>query len=241
LVESSFSPRDHRPQSHKSKTERICSERNSYSRAQEVNGFFNPRKYLNVGQPSPQISLRFEEDCTPNCSRGAASQKRKLSPMSELPQTSNNLELAAEIVSAFVSNNSRPASELPALLGSVHAALNAVAHDAGQPVAEEPKAPAVPIKKSVQPDYIVCLDDGKRFKSLKRHLRTTYNLTPEQYRAKWGLPSSYPMVAPNYAATRSELAKRLGLGQQRRRTEPVKAEPQPAASSTKGRRRKKAA
>ena len=100
--------------------------------------------------------------------------------MSELPQTSNNLELAAEIVSAFVSNNSLPASELPALLGSVHAALNAVAHDAGQPVAEEPKAPAVPIKKSVQPDYIVCLDDGKRFKSLKRHLRTTYNLTPEQ-------------------------------------------------------------
>jgi predicted transcriptional regulator len=85
------------------------------------------------------------------------------------------------------------------------------------------------------------LEDGKRFKSLKRHLRTVYNLTPDQYRAKWVLPASYPMVAPNYAATRSELAKRLGLGQQRRRTEPVKAEPQPAAPSTKRKRRKKAA
>src|SRR6185503_5978588 len=83
-------------------------------------------------------------------------------------------------------------------------------------VAEEPKQPAVPIRKSVQPDYIVCLDDGKRFKSLKRHLRTTYNLTPDQYRAKWGLAHDYPMVAPNYAAARSELAKQMGLGAQRR-------------------------
>ena len=161
--------------------------------------------------------------------------------MSELQSTPKTIELAAEIVSAFVSNNSVPVTELPALISNVHAALTNVASGSTQQPAEEPKAPAVPIKKSVQPDYIVCLDDGKRFKSLKRHLRTVYNLTPEQYRAKWGLPSSYPMVAPNYAATRSELAKRLGLGQQRRRTEPVKAEPQPAASSTKGRRRKKAA
>jgi predicted transcriptional regulator len=114
------------------------------------------------------------------------------------------LELAADIVSAFVSNNSVPAAELPALLGNVHAALNAVANGSAQQAVEEPKAPAVPIKKSVQPDHIVCLEDGKRFKSLKRHLRTTYDMTPEQYRAKWGLPASYPMVAPNYAATRSE-------------------------------------
>jgi predicted transcriptional regulator len=98
------------------------------------------------------------------------------------------------------------------------------------------KAPAVPIKKSVQPDYIVCLEDGKRFKSLKRHLRTTYNLTPEQYRAKWGLPASYPMVAPNYAATRSELAKRLGLGVRRRTTQ----DSTPPAAPAKGRRKKSA-
>ena len=161
--------------------------------------------------------------------------------MSELQQPSNYLQLAADIVSAFVSNNSVPATDLPALIGNIHDALNRVASGSTQQAVEEPKAPAVPIKKSVQPDYIVCLDDGKRFKSLKRHLRTVYNLTPDQYRAKWGLRPDYPMVAPNYAATRSELAKRLGLGQQRRRAEPVQAEPQPAAPSTKGRRRKKAA
>ena len=161
--------------------------------------------------------------------------------MSEPQQSSNYLELAADIVSAFVSNNSVPATDLPALIGNVHDALNRVASGSTQQAVEEPKAPAVPIRKSVQPDYIVCLDDGKRFKSLKRHLRTVYNLTPDQYRAKWGLAADYPMVAPNYAATRSELAKRLGLGQQRRRAEPVQAEPQPAAPSTKGRRRKKAA
>ena len=161
--------------------------------------------------------------------------------MSELQQPSNYLQLAADIVSAFVSNNSVPATDLPALIGNIHDALNRVASGSPQQAVEEPKAPAVPIKKSVQPDYIVCLDDGKRFKSLKRHLRTVYNLTPDQYRAKWGLAADYPMAAPNYAATRSELAKRLGLGQQRQRSEPVQAEPQPAAPSTKGRRRKKAA
>src|SRR4051794_13219429 len=160
--------------------------------------------------------------------------------MSETQITPNYIELAAEIVSAFVSNNSVPAAELPTLIGSVHDALNRVVSGAAQPPAEEPKAPAVPIKKSVQPDYIVCLEDGKRFKSLKRHLRTVYDLTPDQYRAKWGLPRDYPMVAPNYAAARSELAKQFGLGQ-KRRSEPVKAEPQPATPPAKGRRRKKAA
>src|SRR5215213_1071452 len=156
--------------------------------------------------------------------------------MSEVQQTSNYLGLAADIVSAFVSNNSVPVAELPALIGSVHTALNQVANGSTQQPAEEPKAPAVPIKKSVQPDYLVCLEDGKRFKSLKRHLRTVYNLTPEQYRAKWGLPASYPMVAPNYAAARSELAKQMGLGARRRKT----PEPPPPAAPAKGRRKKAA-
>src|SRR5215203_552179 len=155
--------------------------------------------------------------------------------VSELQNTPNIIELAADIVSAFVSKNSVPAGELPALIGNVHAALTNVASGSTQQPAEEPKAPAVPIKKSVQPDYIVCLDDGKRFKSLKRHLRTTYNLTPDQYRAKWGLAHDYPMVAPNYAAARSELAKQMGLGARRKRA------PEPVAPPAKGRRRKKAA
>jgi predicted transcriptional regulator len=127
----------------------------------------------------------------------------------------NYVDLAAHIVSAFVSNNSVPTSDLPALIASVHAALAR----AGSPAAEQPKEelrPAVPIKKSITPDYVICLDDGKKFKSLKRHLRTSYGLTPDQYRAKWDLPSDYPMVAPNYAKARSELATKMGLGLKRR-------------------------
>ena len=156
--------------------------------------------------------------------------------MSELQNPPNYIELAADIVSAFVSNNSVPVTELPALIGSVHDALTKVASGSAQQPAEETKAPAVPIKKSVQPDYIVCLDDGKRFKSLKRHLRTVYNLTPDQYRAKWGLAHDYPMVAPNYAAARSELAKQMGLGARRRkRPEPEPAQP---AAPARGRRKK---
>jgi predicted transcriptional regulator len=126
------------------------------------------------------------------------------------------IELAAEIVSAYVSNNSVPAAELPALINEVYMALTQV----GTPIAEvstEPLKPAVSVKKSVHTDYIICLEDGKKFKSLKRHLRTQYNMSPEQYREKWGLPADYPMVAPNYAAARSRLAKEMGLGQQRRR------------------------
>jgi predicted transcriptional regulator len=126
------------------------------------------------------------------------------------------IDLAAEIVSAYVSNNSVPASELPGLIADVHRALNNT--HAGKVEPEpEPLKPAVNPKKSVFPDYIVCLEDGKKFKSLKRHLRTHYDLSPEQYREKWGLPADYPMVAPNYAAARSALAKKMGLGQQRRR------------------------
>jgi predicted transcriptional regulator len=156
--------------------------------------------------------------------------------VSELQNTPNIIELAADIVSAFVSKNSVPAGELPALIGNVHAALTNVASGSTQQPAEEPKQPAVPIRKSVQPDYIVSLEDGKRFKSLKRHLRTVYNLTPDQYRAKWGLAHDYPMVAPNYAAARSELAKQMGLGARRRkRPEPEPAQP---AAPARGRRKK---
>src|SRR6266704_1863013 len=126
------------------------------------------------------------------------------------------IELTAEIVSAYVSNNSVPAGDLSALINQVHSALTRVSSGHGE-VPTEPLKPAVSVKKSITPDYIVCLEDGKKFKSLKRHLRTQYNMTPEQYREKWGLAPDYPMVAPNYAAARSHLAKQMGLGQQRRR------------------------
>lgn len=126
------------------------------------------------------------------------------------------LELTAEIVSAYLSNNAAPASEIPTLISQVHAALTRVSSGRGEMPAE-PAKPAVSVKKSMTADYLICLEDGKRFKSLKRHLRTQYNMSPEQYRDKWKLPADYPMVAPNYAVTRSQLAKNMGLGQQRRR------------------------
>jgi predicted transcriptional regulator len=126
------------------------------------------------------------------------------------------IELTAGIVSAYVSNNSVSASDIPNLIKQVHSALLRVS--GGQSDAQpEPLKPAVSVKKSITSDYLVCLEDGKKFKSLKRHLRTQYNMTPEQYREKWGLPPDYPMVAPSYAAARSQLAKQMGLGQQRRR------------------------
>src|ERR1700689_743539 len=128
----------------------------------------------------------------------------------------NFIDLTANIVSAYLSNNPTPASEIPGLINQIHAALVRVS--TGRPEApSEPAKPAVSVKKSMTPDYLVCLEDGKLFKSLKRHLRSQYNMTPEQYREKWGLPPDYPMVAPNYAVARSQLAKKMGLGQQRRR------------------------
>jgi predicted transcriptional regulator len=127
----------------------------------------------------------------------------------------NFVEMAAGIVSAYVSNNTVPPSEISGLIAQVHAALLRVA--ASGEVAAEPVRPAISVKKSIHADYLVCLEDGKRFKSLKRHLRSQYNMSPEQYREKWGLPLDYPMVAPNYAVARSQLAKKMGLGQQRRR------------------------
>ncbi len=129
---------------------------------------------------------------------------------------SNFIELTAQIVSAYVGNNTVAAGDIPALINQVHAALSRVSGKGGE-AAAEPLKPAVSVKRSITPEYIVCLEDGKKFKSLKRHLRTQYNMTPEQYREKWGLSADYPMVAPNYAAARSQLAKQMGLGQQRRR------------------------
>ncbi|MDX2308489.1 MAG: MucR family transcriptional regulator [Hyphomicrobium sp.] len=124
------------------------------------------------------------------------------------------VELTARIVSAYVGNNTVSASDLPGLINETYAALSRATSGVPQPEREEPR-PKVPVRKSVFPDHIVCLEDGKKFKSLKRHLRTHYNLSPEEYREKWGLPPDYPMVAPNYARARSDLAKKMGLGTRR--------------------------
>jgi predicted transcriptional regulator len=122
------------------------------------------------------------------------------------------IEMTAEIVAAYVENNTVAAAELPSLIQSVHRALNGIT--AGPETVEAPpKEPAVPLRRSITPDHLVCLEDGRKFKSLKRHLRTKYNMSPEEYRTKWGLPKDYPMVAPNYAKARSDLAKQMGLGQ----------------------------
>jgi predicted transcriptional regulator len=139
--------------------------------------------------------------------------------------------LAAEIVSAFVSHNALPPADLPALIESVHAGLVKIA--SGVAVAEETTAPtpAVSVRKSITPDYLVCLDDGKKFKSLRRHL-TVLGMTPEQYRAKWNLPADYPMVAANYAAQRSALAKKIGLGQFRKSGGAAKRKPGRPAKTT---------
>ena len=122
------------------------------------------------------------------------------------------IEMTAEIVAAYVENNTISTTDLPALIQSVHRALTGIASGA-EAVEVAPKEPAVPIRRSITPDHLVCLEDGRKFKSLKRHLRTKYNMSPEDYRAKWGLAKDYPMVAPNYAKARSELAKQMGLGQ----------------------------
>jgi len=134
--------------------------------------------------------------------------------MADQVNTQELLSLTAEIVAAHVSNNSVSASDIPALIQDVYRTLSRVGSQATEP--ERPQ-PAVPIKRSVTPDYIICLEDGKKLKMLKRHLKTAYNMTPEQYRERWGLPPDYPMVAPNYARHRSSLAKKIGLGTKRGR------------------------
>lgn len=135
--------------------------------------------------------------------------------MDELTQVSQSLEvdlveLSADIVSAYVSHNALSPTDLPKLIGDVHWALKGLRNDA--PAEQEVRKPAISVRKSITPDYLICLEDGKKFKSLKRHLRSHYNLSPEEYREKWGLPLDYPMVAPSYSQTRSKLAKANGLG-----------------------------
>lgn len=125
------------------------------------------------------------------------------------------VDLTSDIVAAYVSNNTVAASDLTNLISSVHKALQDTVNQSKEPEVI-PLTPAVPIKKSVTPDFLICLEDGKKFKSLKRHLRTHYGLTPEDYREKWNLPHDYPMVAPSYAKARSKLAKNMGLGQKRK-------------------------
>ncbi len=139
--------------------------------------------------------------------------------MSEIDTVDNAdmlMGLTAEVVAAYVSKNSLPVGDLPGLILDVHSALGQAGVPVPPPQVEKPK-PAVSVKRSVTDDYIICLEDGKKFKSLKRHLMTHYNMSPEEYREKWDLPADYPMVAPNYAAARSRLAKQMGLGYTRRR------------------------
>lgn len=137
--------------------------------------------------------------------------------MSDSPVETSLMDLTSDIVAAYVSNNMVTATQLTDLIGAVRQALHTAATASKEPQAT-PLIPAVPIKKSVQPDYIVCLEDGRRFKSLKRHLRSAYNLTVEEYRARWDLTEGYPMVAPNYAAARAEIAREMGLGRKHRRS-----------------------
>jgi predicted transcriptional regulator len=145
------------------------------------------------------------------------------------------VELTADVVSAFVSNNSIGAQDLAALIASVHTAIQALGSPPA-PIEAEKSQPAVPIKKSITPDHLISLEDGRRYKALKRHLRSL-GMTPDQYRAKWALPHDYPMVAPAYARQRSELAKALGLGQQRRNRPPAASsvEPNPPAKRNRAR------
>jgi predicted transcriptional regulator len=136
--------------------------------------------------------------------------------MNDTAGSSSFIQLTADIVSAYVSNNTVQANDIPSLINQVHTALQRVSSRQDER-SSEPLKPAIPVKKSITPDFLICLEDGKKFKSLKRHLRTQYGLTPEQYREKWDLPLDYPMVAPNYAQARSQLAKQMGLGSQRSR------------------------
>ncbi|MDR6827691.1 putative transcriptional regulator [Bosea sp. BE271] len=131
-------------------------------------------------------------------------------------ENENMIGLVADIVSAYVSNNSVPTVDLPDLIATTHAAISGLGQAPAQ-IAEERPTPSVSIKKSITPEFLICLEDGKKFKSLKRHLRTAFDMSPEDYRTRWGLPPDYPMVAPAYAEARSSLAKKMGLGQQRRK------------------------
>ena len=132
------------------------------------------------------------------------------------------LRMTADVVAAYVSNNTLPTAQLAEVINAVYNSLKSLEGQPAEPQ-PEPLKPAVPIRKSVTPDYLVCLEDGKKLKMLKRHLRSTYNMTPDEYRAKWGLPTDYPMVAPSYAEQRSEFAKKIGLGRGTGRQSPRRA------------------
>jgi MucR family transcriptional regulator, transcriptional regulator of exopolysaccharide biosynthesis len=159
--------------------------------------------------------------------------------MSDANTDVNLIEMAAEIVSAYVRNNSVPATDLPSLLQSVHNSLGSIVNGPQQEPVKEPAVPKVPVKKSVTDDFIICLEDGKRFKSLKRHLHSEHGLSPQEYRAKWGLSKDYPMVAPAYANARSSLAKTLGLGRKSvASAAPAEAPPAPPEPEAKKPRRR---
>jgi len=129
----------------------------------------------------------------------------------ELVSRDEILRMAVDVVAAYLSNNQLPAGQIPEVINTVFRSLSSLDGTSAEAV-QEPVKPAVPVRRSVTPEYLICLEDGKKLKMLKRHLRTTYNMTPEEYRAKWNLPPDYPMVAPNYAKQRSEFAKQIGLG-----------------------------
>jgi len=149
----------------------------------------------------------------------------------------STLEIVVDVVSAYVSRNPVPVAEVPNLIASVYESINSLSSPAG-PKPEEMK-PAVPVKKSVTPDYIVCLEDGKKFKSLRRHLSTAFGMTPDEYRAKWNLPADYPMVAPSYREQRSALAKAAGLG--RKPGDKARAKPGTKAAGSKAAAKRKVA
>lgn len=151
-----------------------------------------------------------------------------------------NIELVAKVVAAYVGKNTVAAQDLPRLIAEVSLAFSTLGQPAAEPKASAKLTPAVPVRRSVTPDYIVCLEDGKKLKMLKRHLRTTYNMSPEDYRRKWSLPDSYPMTAPNYAAARSQMAKNLGLGRGSKGRPTAQApapEAQEAPAKPRGRRK----
>ena len=149
-----------------------------------------------------------------------------------------HIEIVADLVAAYVSNNSLRAADLPEFISSVHSAIQSLAKGYVEAAPAAPAVPAVPVKKSLTQDHIICLEDGKKFRSLKRHLGTVYNMTPDEYRTKWGLPKDYPMVAPGYSKIRSKLAKDIGLGLPRSAST---AEPEAKAAPAAGRRKRTAA
>ena len=172
-----------------------------------------------LSSPNIRISQSHNRHCPARLGKETLVDAARLDERSEL------LEMTADIVSAYVGNNSVSANDLPSLISNIHAALSQVSTGVVE-VEPEVKEPAVPIRKSISPDFLICLEDGRKFKSLKRHLRTKYDMSPEEYRAKWGLAKDYPMVAPNYAKARSDLAKQMGLGQGGRK--PARAAPRAA-------------